>query len=205
VHPSIYEIGQKFFETYWDSNYMRILEIGAQNVNGTLRAFQPPGSSWTGIDLSPGDGVDLVLDDPHTYPFADGHFDVIVSTSCYEHDPMFWLTFLESCRVLSDRGIMYISAPSCGVYHAYPFDHWRFWPDAGVGLEMWGRRMKYPVSLIESFIDCAGPTSSGYWNSLTMIFNKNANITPAARVASKIEQASDIRVGTGSPLQNRRL
>jgi hypothetical protein len=65
---------------------------------------------------------------------------------------MFWLTFLEGLRVLSSRGFLYVNAPSSGTYHCYPLDHWRFYPDAGVPLELWGRRMLYPVRLIESFI-----------------------------------------------------
>ncbi len=65
---------------------------------------------------------------------------------------MFWVTFLEGLRVLSPRGFLYVNAPSSGIYHGYPLDHWRFYPDAGIGLEMWGQRMCHPVCLIESFV-----------------------------------------------------
>jgi len=205
MHPSIYDIGRKFFETYWSPTFTRVLEIGSQNVNGTLRDFQPTGSSWIGIDLNVGNGVDIVLKDPYSYPFADNQFDAIVSTSCYEHDPMFWLTFMESCRVLSDRGVMYINAPSCGVYHAYPYDHWRLWPDAGVALEMWGRRMHYPIRLVESFIDCSGAASAAYWNDMTMIFTQKPEIESVERLVAKVESASDIREGSSAELTRRRL
>ena len=125
MHQSALDIGTKFFETYWRPGFCTILDIGAADLNGSLRHVTPPGSDFMGIDLAAGPGVDLVLDDPYVYPFPDGHFDCVISTSCLEHDRMFWLTFLECSRVLSPRGVLYINAPSGGPYHGYPHDYWR--------------------------------------------------------------------------------
>lgn len=74
---------------------------------GSLREVCPAAAQYVGIDLETGKGVDLVLDDPYRYPFCDGHFDMIVSTSVLEHDPMFWLTFVEMLRVVREGGIIY--------------------------------------------------------------------------------------------------
>lgn len=92
--------------------------------------MRPEGCGYLCVDLGAGPGVDLVLSDPHQLPLAEQSFDMVVSTSCLEHDPMFWLTFLEMCRILRHGGYIYINGP----YHGYPYDHWRFYPDSGMAL-----------------------------------------------------------------------
>jgi hypothetical protein len=154
-----------------------------------------------GVDLVEGQGVDVVLTDPYSYPFPDKHFDCVVSTSCWEHDPMFWLTFLESCRVLSDRGFLYVNAPSSGAYHGHPLDHWRFYPDAGVALELWGKRMLHPVRLVESFI--TGQRIKEF-NDCVMVFTKDPTFTPERYIADSRPHAFNVRKGSRQPfLANR--
>ncbi len=168
MHPTAYDLGGMLFRRHWRPGYARILDIGALDVNGSLRDLQPAGATYVGIDLEAGKGVDMVLSDPYVYPFPDGHFDMIVSTSCFEHDPMFWLTFLEAARVLADGGVLYINAPSNGSYHTHPWDNWRFYPDASHALEMWGRRCGHAVHAVESFV----MARCGPWNDYVMLFTK---------------------------------
>lgn len=171
MHQSALQIGQKFLELYWTAAAERILDIGSRDVNGSLRAFCPEGAEYIGVDLEAGPGADVVLKDAYDYPFPDEYFDLIVSTSCFEHDGMFWLAFLEQLRVLSKSGTMYINAPSNGAYHGYPYDNWRFYPDAAPALEAWARRNGQEVFVIESFI---GPQIGSGWNDCVMIFQKTA-------------------------------
>src|SRR5690242_13750953 len=190
MHPSAYELGRLMFKTHWRDNFSDILDVGSLNVNGTLRDFSPPGARYLGIDLEDGPGVDLVLDDPYAYPFSDGAFDMIVSTSCFEHDPMFWLTFLEMSRVLRDGGILYINAPSSGQYHTHPWDNWRFYPDAALALERWGRRSDWNVVLWESF------TLAGVepWNDTVMIFHKgDPGDHPRGFISDGLSNATHVR------------
>jgi SAM-dependent methyltransferase len=173
MHPSAMDLGRLLFETH-GGGVGRVLDIGSLDVNGSLRDVCPPGIAYVGIDMEHGRGVDLVLDDPYQFPFAEGAFDMIVSSSCFEHDPMFWLTFLETLRVLREGGILYINAPANGHYHTHPLDNWRFYPDAGHALEMWGRRSGHAVHLLESFT----MTRCGPWNDYVMVFTKGA-VDPA--------------------------
>ena len=152
MHDTALELGKGFFDVYWQPSFTKILDVGSRNVNGTLRDVCPPQAQYIGIDVSEGDGVDIVLSDPHSFPFQDETFDCIVSTSCFEHDPMFWLTFLECLRVLKKEGFLYINAPSNGPYHFYPVDCWRFYPDAGNALKEWAIKNGINVYLSESFI-----------------------------------------------------
>lgn len=109
THPSAMDLGRLLFQTHV-AGVRRVLDIGSRDLNGSLRDVCPPDIAYVGIDIERGKGGDMVLDDPYRYPFADGVFDMIVSTSCFEHDPMFWLTFLEILRVTWNDGIIYSNA-----------------------------------------------------------------------------------------------
>jgi SAM-dependent methyltransferase len=161
------DLGRMLFETH-GIGIRRVLDVGSLDINGSLRDLCPDAVEYTGIDLEVGKGVDLVLDDPYCYPFPNGYFDLVLSTSCFEHDPMFWLTVLEMLRVVRDGGIIYINAPSSGDYHTHPWDNWRFYPDASQALEMWGRRSGFTVRALESFT----MAECGPWNDYVMIFTK---------------------------------
>jgi SAM-dependent methyltransferase len=189
MHESAEEIGRAVFATYWRDGFTRILDIGSMVVNGGLRPCAPGGSQYVGVDLEAGPGVDVVLDDPYSYPFPDGHFDLVISTSCFEHDQMFWLTFLEAARVLSDRGVMYVNAPSAPYYHAFPGDNWRFMADAALGLEMWAIRNGSPIRRLESFIAYEGPTK---FNDCVMVFTKDAALRPRPFLADVIGYAQRV-------------
>jgi len=194
MHSSASELGQNFFEFYWKPEFKRILDIGSLNVNGTLREYCPQGAEYIGIDVESGAGVDFVLDDPYRYPFADGYFDLIVTTSYFQRDPMFWMTFLEASRVLSPKGFLYINAPSNGWYQACPWDHWRFYPDASLALEHWGRRSGAATWMVESFT--SGRAPGEFWNDYVMIFG-GAQSEPQQLI-------SDVRLNFYNVRQNKR-
>lgn len=139
------------------------------NVNGSLRDFCPAGANYVGVDLEAGNGVDLVVDDPLKMPFDSESFDVILTSSCFEHDKLFWLTFLELGRLLRPGGLLYLSAPSNGEFHRYPMDCWRFYPDAGDALAQWAARNGLALQLVESFV-CG--READIWNDCVMIFAK---------------------------------
>lgn len=108
------------------------------------------------LDIEPHPSVDVVIKPGEKFPFENGSIDIIVSTSCFEHDPCFWVTFKEMCRVTKLDGFIYINAPSNGEYHKYPGDNWRFYPDAGQALAYWSsisynNENIYPVSVKETF------------------------------------------------------
>ena len=146
-----------------------------------------------------GTGVDIVLKDPYLYPFPDKSFDWVVSTSMMEHTGLFWLSFLECCRVLTDTGFLYINAPSNGSYHGYPNDYWRFYPDASLALQEWGQRMNHPVRLIESFI---APQIGSEWNDNVMIFTKAPAFSPKHYLFNDVSLAHNIHQGGDDDVRN---
>ena len=152
MHKTALQNGERFFKTYLtEGGSLTVLDIGAQDVNGSLRQFCPPHANNVGVDLVQGPGVDVVLTDPYKLPFEDNSADAIVSSSCFEHSEMFWLLFLEVMRVLKPTGLLYLNAPSNGNFHRFPVDCWRFYPDSANALVTWGKRSGLNCVAVESY------------------------------------------------------
>lgn len=178
MHPTAMESGRKFFTTYVDNDalsYVFCVDIGSQDVNGSLRQVAPECISYCGIDFAPGKGVDLVMNDPYTLPLPDQCADVVVTSSCFEHSEMFWLTFLEAMRILRPEGLLYLNVPANGPFHRYPVDCWRFYPDSGHALVKWARRNDINAVLLESFTTEQNP---GMWNDFVAVFLKDESCLP---------------------------
>jgi hypothetical protein len=164
--------GTLFFASYLKAKDQRpkaVLDVGGQDVNGTLRSAAPESWRFVSADMTSGKGVDVVLDDPYKLPFSDGEFDAVISTSCFEHDACFWLSFLEMLRVTNVGGYVYLNAPSGGLVHRYPIDAWRFYPDASVALVDWARRSGMEATLCESFV---GDAAADGWRDFVAIFRR---------------------------------
>jgi SAM-dependent methyltransferase len=163
MHDTALENGWLFFDTYVRPlGAVSVLDVGALAVNGSLRSVAPSNAVYIGVDMAPGLGVDIVAADPYTLPFSSQSFDVVVSTSCFEHVEMFWVLFLEILRVTKPNGLVYVNAPSNGGVHRYPVDCWRFYPDAAKALEKWARRNGYQPSVLEQYIGARSRDSWGW-------------------------------------------
>ena len=155
-----------------------IVELGAQSVEGqalrcgSTRQVAPAGCEYIGLDSCAGLGVDVVMEDPYVIPLESNYADAAVCTSTFEHVPLFWLLFLEMCRVVKPGGHVYVCAPSNGRVHRYPVDCWRFYPDAGDALTDWAKRNGHDLALIQSFIGQpdAGPSK---WEDFVAVWRKN--------------------------------
>ena len=176
VHDTAHEHGRLFFEVYGVGVFLTVVELGSQDVNGSLREHCPEGVHYIGLDVMPAKGVDLVVDPGSSLPLATGTADAIVTSSAFEHDICFWDTFLELTRILRPGGLLYVNVPSNGDFHRYPLDCWRFYPDAGVALVQWAGRRGIEIELIESFI---GLPHAERWADFVAVFRK-AGGTPLA-------------------------
>lgn len=171
MHDTAIEYGASFFNTYLKNGKdLTIVDVGSQDVNGSLRSVAPPNNKYVGVDFVEANGVDVVITDPYSLPFDNESVDVVVSSSCFEHSEFFWLLFNETLRILKPTGLLYINAPSNGTFHRYPVDCWRFYPDSGVALQNWGKRSGYKCALLESFI---GTRKNDVWNDFVAVFLKD--------------------------------
>jgi SAM-dependent methyltransferase len=179
MHSTAKSNAELFFQTYvFRPEQTKLLEIGSRDVNGALREVAPKTLDYVGVDIEEGRGVDIVLADPYSFPFDSETFDVVVTSSCFEHTELFWIAYLEALRVLKPHGLLYINAPSNGPFHQFPVDCWRFYPDAGRALTNWARRSGFRPSLLESYI---GRQRDDLWNDFVAVVIKDiacANLYP---------------------------
>lgn len=170
MHPTAMLHAQKFSDAYLAGRSVSVVEIGSQNINGSLREIIS-GTPYTGADTSEGAGVDIVLDDFYTLPFETASTDVVICSSAFEHTQLFWVMFLEVMRVLKPNGLFYLNAPSNGGgLHQYPVDCWRFFPDCGGALVLWAERNGLQPALLESFV---GNKQGDIWNDFVGVFVKD--------------------------------
>lgn len=172
MHKTAHENCKLFFKCY--GPYIKenpiVVDIGSQDINGSLRETVPQGFQYIGMDFSPGKSVDVVLDSPYELPLEKDSVDVVISSSCFEHSQLFWLVFIEIMRVLKPTGLFYLNAPSNGSFHRYPVDCWRFYPDSGGALVTWARRNNFETILLESYVS---NQRGDIWNDFVAIFLKS--------------------------------
>ncbi|MGI9075425.1 MAG: methyltransferase domain-containing protein [Bryobacteraceae bacterium] len=113
-----------------DAQGKAVLEVGARNVNGSLRSFieglSP--SLYIGVDVEPGIGVDEVCRAEEVLGrFGHAAFDLLISTELLEHVHD-WRTVITGFKsVLRANGVLLITTRSHGFpYHGYPHDYWRY-------------------------------------------------------------------------------
>lgn len=117
-----------------------VIELGSYDVNGSVRPLFV--GDYTGIDMRPGPGVDLVAMS-HAVPKPDRCVDVVVCCEMLEHDPNPPATFATAARLLRPGGVMLITTRSPGYpLHEHPDDLHRFTAHdleelaAGVGMAL---------------------------------------------------------------------
>jgi SAM-dependent methyltransferase len=166
MHISAYKNCVKFYEEFCKPNtQLKVVDFGSYDINGSLKPIFKT-HNYIGIDMSAGPNVDIVCNNDKT-PFEDNSVDIIVSSSNFEHDDFFWMTFLEMCRILKPGGLIYINAPSSGPYHGFPGDNWRFYADSWRSLAKWASKNEYNLQLLKSYID-----TSEQWCDNIGIFRK---------------------------------
>jgi ubiquinone/menaquinone biosynthesis C-methylase UbiE len=173
MHDTAYNNALSFYTKYCATNIetKTVLDIGSLDVNGTMKPIFQSAYKYIGLDQCKGRNVNMISSS-HNIPLSDDSVDIIISSSCFEHDNMFWITFKEMCRLIKNGGYIYINAPSNGPYHAYPVDNWRFYADSWKALKDWANHLGYDIELVESYID-KNKSSCGYWNDSVGIFTKN--------------------------------
>lgn len=90
----------------------RIIEVGSLNINGTVRDFFS-NCSYVGIDIAPGNGVDVVCQGQH-YDAADDSFDHVISCEAMEHNPHWRETFKNMVRLCKPGGLISMTCATTG-------------------------------------------------------------------------------------------
>ncbi len=113
-----------------------VVELGARNVSGVLRRDHfPNAGKYIGIDIHPGEGVDIVGDAHRLSDIVEPNsVDALFSFSVFEHLLFPWKVVLEINRVLKPGGVVFVSTHPVWPAHELPWDFWRFPVGGLVGL-----------------------------------------------------------------------
>ena len=127
MHKEIFSLYDDFKEEFLQNDKkIKILEVGSKlGRAGLLRDRSSSKWEYIGLDVLPGRNVDIVSEDPYSYPLEDNSFDVVLSTSTAEHvkDMFSWIK--EVARVAKD--LVWIVAPNTYPEHGR-LDYWRIMP-----------------------------------------------------------------------------
>jgi SAM-dependent methyltransferase len=175
MHQTMFDAAFEFRLMYVEQWFpkgrkLQLLDIGSRDVGdgGTFRFLfdDTERYEYVGVDMEPGDNVDVVVSDPYHFDeLGERTFDIILCGSCIEHSEFFWLLGSEIKRRLRPGGAVFICAPHIWPIHRHPVDCYRFNPDGMLALAKW-------IGLEEPFIRFRNNTpaeSSLVYCDLTLI------------------------------------
>lgn len=174
MHDSALESFIEFKKIYLDSKQSKkiaITEIGSQAINSSIKNSLNEKYDYTGVDITAGENVDIVLKDPYKLPFSDESIDAVISISTFEHTEFFWLTYLEILRILKPDGLFFLNVPSNSKFHRHSSDNWRFYPDSSIALEKWGIKNNYNPKVLEHYTNLEN--GRDIWNDYVSITIKD--------------------------------
>lgn len=109
-----------------------ILDVGARNINGSVKDFIQGYGSFTGTDFIDGKDVDIVVNNHDLDKrFDKESFDFITCCETLEHDVNFWTTVRNLRLLLKKKGWLLITTPGINFFkHDFPSDYYRFTEEA---------------------------------------------------------------------------
>ena len=114
MHPAAFAFVAQTVARYPVRPGARVLEIGARDINGSIRAvFACIGVRYVGTDIAPGPGVDVVADGA-TFRLPDALADVVVCCEVLEHAPTAAEIVANTARLLCPGGRVILTAAGCG-------------------------------------------------------------------------------------------
>lgn len=120
-----------FFKSMITSITGDVLEIGSRDHGGEGRAVNfrdmcKDANSFVGVDIEPGDGVDIVWDfEKGCGEFEENKFHLGICCSVLEHVKSPWILAAHLSNVIRVGGALFVSVPWVWKYHPYPNDYWR--------------------------------------------------------------------------------
>ncbi len=175
---------------------LKIVDLGSYDVNGSYRPlFAKSPWQYLGVDLAPGENVDLVLRDPYVWSeLASQSVDVVICGQTFEHTEFFWETMRQISRTLKPNGICCIIVPSSGPEHRFPVDCWRMYPD---GLRAVARYAGLEVLVAETQWEDLPQydNESNKWHDSVLIARK-PNVTLRRRCLLRLSEWVDRKMTT---------
>ena len=113
-----------------DLSDKKVLEVGSRIIRGSMRGYLESlnPKEYVGIDIVPGEGVDLILDIHGTVDyFGKEIFDIVICSDTLEHIDDLESASFNMHGVLKIGGKLIVSVPTMEThYHGFPHDFWRY-------------------------------------------------------------------------------
>lgn len=91
---------------------VKVLDIGSFDVNGN-ESFLFEDSQFTGLDIGPGPGVDVVCP-AQDYDAPDEFYDTVISCECWEHNPYYAESIRNAIRMVKRGGLFLFTCATTG-------------------------------------------------------------------------------------------
>ena len=91
----------------------RVLEVGSQNVNGSIRQYFSNANEYLGIDLGSAPDVDWAIPG-ELIELPNGWAEVVISTECFEHCNAWENVFINMMRIAAPGGLVIITCAAPG-------------------------------------------------------------------------------------------
>lgn len=85
-----------------------VLEVGSQDINGTIRSLFGEGVEYLGLDLGLAQGVDWTIPG-ELIELPDGWADTCISTECFEHAHSWDKILLNMIRITKPQGLLIVT------------------------------------------------------------------------------------------------
>ena len=100
MHPSQYQHMKRAMNQYLPRDrHIDVLELGSGTSPGQTQTHRDLlgglDHSYLGVDVRPGNNIDVVMTKPYTIPAPSRSKDVVIAGSVLEHVPFFWASMLE--------------------------------------------------------------------------------------------------------------
>lgn len=115
AHKEAYEFFKRLqlIHASFFSKAVKVLEIGSQNINGTVRGFFPKASEYLGLDLGIAECVDWVIPG-ELIELPNNWADVALSTECFEHCKKWGDVLANMIRITRPGGLIIITCAGIG-------------------------------------------------------------------------------------------
>lgn len=91
----------------------RVLEVGSQNINGSIRQYFPNATEYLGIDLGIAPDVDWAVPG-ELIELPTGWAEVAISTECFEHCKNWEKVFINMLRIVAPGGLIIVTCAAPG-------------------------------------------------------------------------------------------
>ena len=105
------ELATRFSDRF--NSISRVLEVGSQNINGSVRQYFPNATEYLGIDLGLAPDVDWAIPG-ELVELPNGWAEVVISTECFEHCESWEKVFINMIRIAAPRSLIIITCASPG-------------------------------------------------------------------------------------------